>query len=196
MTTRILSATLFAAGKHRNQRRKDKEATPYINHPIHVASLLADSGVVDVDVLIAGLLHDTIEDTNTSGDEIKELFGVNVCNIVLECSDDKSLTKIKRKQLQLEHASDVSLGAKLVKLADKYSNLNDLLHNPPKSWSKDEIFGYSVWVYAIYMKLRGINKWLDDKFAELFAKFGLDAIKGDEIDKLLEGYYANIKNSE
>jgi GTP diphosphokinase / guanosine-3',5'-bis(diphosphate) 3'-diphosphatase len=193
---RLLSACLFAADKHKTQKRKDKNSTPYINHPIHVSCLMSEAGVTDVDILIAGLLHDTIEDTKTSNEEIAQLFGENVLKIVLECSDDKTLPKEKRKQLQLEHAADVSMGAKMVKLADKYSNLSDLLENPPKSWSEKEINGYAIWVYAVYQKLKGINKVFDDKFTKLFDKFKISGTNQEEINKQLEEYYGNIKNSD
>lgn len=194
--SRLISAIHFAAQKHQHQRRKDKEKSPYINHPIHVMHLLAEAGVTDEDTLIAGVLHDTIEDTNTTSDEIKKLFGENVLKIVLECSDDKSLDKVQRKRLQVQHAADISFAAKLVKLADKYSNLCDLLNNPPPTWSKDEIFGYGVWCFVICNKLKGVNEHSDKQFKELFDKFKISEIKDEDIPKLLEKYYKNIKSSE
>lgn len=128
---KILEATNFAAEKHRNQRRKNVEKTPYIGHPIEVATLLTRGGVNDESVLIAALLHDTIEDTETTIEEITEKFGEDVAHIVMECTDDKSMDKVSRKKFQIVHAANISVQGKLVKLADKLSNLGDLFRNPP-----------------------------------------------------------------
>lgn len=117
--------------KHKDQRRKDASKSPYINHPLQVVDLLTQAGVTDVKVLIAGVLHDTVEDTGTSYEEIQARFGKDVSSMVAEVSDDKSLSKVRRKQLQIEHVLHASEGAKLIKLADKYSNLSDLMSNPP-----------------------------------------------------------------
>jgi GTP diphosphokinase / guanosine-3',5'-bis(diphosphate) 3'-diphosphatase len=190
---RIFEAIKFASIKHRDQRRKDLNNSPYVNHVLDVADLLVKAGVTDEDTIIAGLLHDTIEDTQTTHEEIKKLFGQNVLTIVLECSDDKKLDKIKRKQLQIEHANDISFAAKLVKLADKYSNLSDLLTNPPKTWKKEEIMGYAYWCFAVYKKLEGVNEVFDNMFRELFRKFNID---GKDLESELEKYYLNISSSE
>ncbi|MCB1986791.1 MAG: bifunctional (p)ppGpp synthetase/guanosine-3',5'-bis(diphosphate) 3'-pyrophosphohydrolase, partial [Burkholderiaceae bacterium] len=133
----LLKATEFAANKHRNQRRKDAEASPYINHPIALANLLVDTGVYDVVVLCAALLHDTIEDTETTGDELEAQFGRAIASIVLEVTDDKRLAKEVRKQLQIDHAPHISTAAKLVKLADKICNLRDILASPPAGWTDE-----------------------------------------------------------
>src|SRR5581483_1438704 len=157
---RLLNAIDFAAKKHKNQRRKDANATPYINHPIEVTDLLAQAAVTDVDILMAAVLHDTIEDTKTSFEELVNNFGLTVANIVMECTDDKSLPKETRKQLQISHAETMSTAAKLVKLADKYSNLSDLASNPPTSWRPEEIRGYAIWCFAVFLKLKGSNHLL------------------------------------
>ena len=128
----VLEATNFAAEKHRNQRRKNVEQTPYINHPIEVATILTRAGINDEDALIAALLHDTIEDTETSVEEVTERFGSNVIRIVMECTDDKKLDKVTRKKYQISHAAEISVQGKLVKLADKLSNLGGMFRNPPK----------------------------------------------------------------
>ena len=141
----LLSAVNFAAVKHRNQRRKDLFSTPYINHPIEVSNLLSLAGVQDIKVLIAGLLHDTVEDTETSFKEIEEIFGVSIRKMVEECTDDKKLDKVTRKKLQITHTKEISDEAKLVKLADKYSNLKDLGTSPPSKWSDAEIREYIYW---------------------------------------------------
>ena len=125
----LLTAIQFAAYKHRNQRRKNKEATPYINHPVAVAQLLATTGdVSDIATLTAAILHDTIEDTKTTLDELEIQFGAEVRHLVKEVTDDKSLDKQVRKQLQSEHAPRLSPGAKMIKLADLSCNLADVTH--------------------------------------------------------------------
>ena len=124
--TLILKAAHFAAQKHRDQRRKDKHASPYIIHPISVALEIAQTGGVDdPEILAAALLHDTIEDTETTSEELKEQFGKQVCKYVLEVTDDKSLLKDERKEKQIEHAETLSKGAVLIKLGDKISNVTD-----------------------------------------------------------------------
>src|ERR1051326_1688623 len=101
----IIKAVRFAATKHRSQRRKNAEASPYVNHVIQVAELLWEVGEVrDPALIIAALLHDTIEDTETTPNEIESLFGKGVLSVVLEVTDDKSLKDAQRKQLQVEHA--------------------------------------------------------------------------------------------
>lgn len=209
----LIDAVEFAAFKHRNQRRKDSAKTPYINHPIEVMTLLKnaikcqpdlldklkETKVTEVELYIGGLFHDLIEDTDTTAKELSTQFGDVIMTIVLECSDDKSLTKILRKKLQIEHVEIVSLAAKLVKLADKYSNIGGLLHNPPNTWSMDEIVGYATWGYAVYKKLKGISKYFDQLFGELYCKKGFDHIPkltDDEMNAELEKYYNNIKQSE
>src|SRR5207248_6449319 len=115
----LLKALAFAAHKHRDQRRKDAEASPYINHPIALADVLVnEGGVTDVDVLCAALLHDTVEDTATTQQELTDAFGSRIARIVAEVTDDKDLPKQERKRLQIEHAPHISREAKLVKLAD------------------------------------------------------------------------------
>jgi guanosine-3',5'-bis(diphosphate) 3'-pyrophosphohydrolase len=113
----ILRAAAFAADKHRNQRRKDADASPYINHPIALANVLAQAGIDDTAVLAAALLHDTIEDTDTTTEELLDAFGAQIAGIVCEVTDDKSLPKAERKRLQIEHAPHLSVPAKLVKLS-------------------------------------------------------------------------------
>lgn len=133
----FMKCVQFAAHKHKDQRRKDPCETPYINHPINVATILATEGnIKDEEVIMAALLHDTVEDTDTTFEEIENLFGVAVCGIVREVTDDKSLEKGERKRLQIVHAKTSSHKAKLVKLADKLDNLRDLLVNTPSGWTE------------------------------------------------------------
>jgi guanosine-3',5'-bis(diphosphate) 3'-pyrophosphohydrolase len=134
----ILKAMTFAATRHRMQKRKDAEESPYINHPIALADVLWHQGEVRVpEVIAAALLHDTIEDTKTTRAELQREFGKEVAGIVAEVTDDKRLPKEQRKRLQIEHAAQLSDGARLVKLADKICNLTDILASPPKDWSID-----------------------------------------------------------
>lgn len=165
--SRLVNAVDFAANKHQFQKRKNANATPYINHPIGVSKILTDAGVNNEDVIIAALLHDTVEDTGTSLEEIKENFGPEVMRIVSECTDDKSLPKDQRKRLQVEHAKTISPEAKLVKLADKIHNCESLLKDAPASWSPSVIQGYFVWAFAVFEEIRGMNHLLDSRFERL-----------------------------
>lgn len=167
----LLDAALFAAQKHRHQRRKDAAASPYINHPLAVAHILAnEGGIEDPVVLIAALLHDTIEDTDTTAGELKEKFGEEIAEIVLEVSDDKDLPARERKRLQVEHARSASPKAKLVKLADKIANLRDLGHSPPAGWPLARKQDYFDWAKAVVDGLRGINPRLEAAFDADFAQ--------------------------
>lgn len=161
----LLRATAFAADKHRNQRRKDVETTPYINHPIAAASVLRAEGAVDdLAVLVAALLHDTIEDTATTPEELQRLFGDEITALVLEVTDDKSLPKAERKLLQIQHAATASPGAKLVKLADKICNLRDIAATPPADWSLERRREYFDWASKVVAGCRGVNARLDVAF--------------------------------
>ncbi|MFL7870366.1 MAG: HD domain-containing protein, partial [Anaerolineales bacterium] len=135
-TGQLFEAIRFAADKHRDQRRRDGAKSPYINHPIEVVQLLWKVGEVrDMNVLLAAILHDTVEDTDTRPEEISDRFGDEVRSLVLEVTDDKSLPKARRKRLQIEHAPHISFGAKLIKLADKSCNVRNLISMPPEDWS-------------------------------------------------------------
>lgn len=167
----FVKALAFAAGKHRNQRRKDAEASPYINHPIALADILVnEGGVTDGLVLCAAVLHDTIEDTKTTVEELKEQFGPRVTSIVLEVTDDKSLDKDVRKQKQIEHAPHISREAKLVKLADKISNLRDILASPPADWPPERKQKYFEWAASVVAGLRGVHPGLEAVFDSLLAR--------------------------
>ena len=152
----LLRALSFAAHKHRDQRRKDAEASPYINHPIALAEVLArEGGVADIEVLATALLHDTIEDTATTGEELREQFGGRIAAMVEEVTDDKALAKPERKRLQIEHAAALSHGAKLVKLADKICNLRDVAERPPAKWDLARRRDYFDWAKRVIDRLRG-----------------------------------------
>ena len=161
----LFRALAFAAHKHRDQRRKDAEASPYINHPIALAEVLAgEGGVADLEVLAAALLHDTIEDTATSFEELREHFGARIAGIVAEVTDDKNLPKAERKRLQVEHAAGISPGAKLVKLADKICNLRDVAGRPPAKWDLARRREYFDWAKQVIDGLRGAHPALEAAF--------------------------------
>ena len=166
----LLEAVAFAAEKHRHQRRKDAEASPYINHPIALASLLKREGVGDLAVLCAALLHDTIEDTNTTADELRVLFGEVITSVVLEVTDDKTLERAERKRLQVQHAHALSDRAKLVKLADKVCNVYDMVAAPPASWTLDRKREYLQWAKEVVDGLRGAHPDLEAIFDDVHAK--------------------------
>jgi len=164
---RLLKAASFAAKKHIDQKRKGDSASPYINHPLEVANLLANKGSIeDTNILIAAILHDTIEDTGATKEEITEIFGEKVCGYVLEVTDDKSLPKQERKQKQIEHAPHLSTGAKQVKLGDKISNITDVANNPPAGWSRERKIEYVEWGERVVAGLRGVNAGLENYFDE------------------------------
>ena len=141
--TLVLRAAAFAADKHSHQRRKDHARTPYINHPLAVARVLAEEGgVKDSHILAAALLHDTLEDTDTTLRELEREFGKRVTSLVAEVTDDKALPKQVRKQLQIDHAPYKSRAAALIKVADKICNLRDLRHSSPKHWKVERRAAY------------------------------------------------------
>ena len=167
----LIAATAFAAEKHRNQRRKDAEASPYINHPIALANVLvSEAGIDDVSIVAAALLHDTIEDTATTAEELLELFGEAIAGLVLEVTDDKSLLKDDRKRLQIEHAPHLSSGAKLVKLADKICNLRDVRRTPPTDWPLERRREYFDWAKRVVDGLRGVHIELEQLFDAEYAE--------------------------
>ena len=164
----LLAAVHFAADKHRDQRRKDAGASPYVNHPIEVAETLARVGAVgDAVALQAALLHDTLEDTLTTPAELEQAFGREVRAVVEEVTDDKALPKAERKRRQIEHARALSPRAKLVKLADKICNVRDVIHDPPATWSRERRRQYLEWAAAVVDGCRGVNDALETCFDEL-----------------------------
>jgi guanosine-3',5'-bis(diphosphate) 3'-pyrophosphohydrolase len=169
--SRILHALTFAAHKHRDQRRKDTAASPYINHPIALASVLCNEAQVsDVEVICGALLHDTVEDTDTTPAELEATFGGAIRDIVLEVTDDKTLTKLERKQLQIDHAPALSHKAKLVKLADKICNLRDVADQPPATWDLARRQEYFDWAKRVVDRLRGVHPRLEAIFDEAYRR--------------------------
>ena len=164
-------ATGFAAWKHEGQYRKGEGETLYIHHPIEVAAILAEIGdISDVDVLQAAVLHDTVEDTATTSDELESVFGARVRDIVLEVSDDTSLPKSERKAQQVEHAPHLSSGAQVLKLADKISNIHDVAFSKPVDWAPERQLAYFDWASRVVDGLRGCNTALEALFDEQVAR--------------------------
>ncbi len=168
---KILQAVQFAAQRHGSQKRKSKEELPYILHPIEVANILVETGKVEDDVIVmAALLHDTLEDTNTEPWEIEERFGKEVLSVVLEVTDDKSLPKEERKRLQVENAPRKSLRAKQVKIADKISNVHSVVYDPPVHWSLERRIEYAEWSNNVIKGLIPCNSDLENAFRHLYEK--------------------------
>ena len=163
----LLQAVNFAADKHRDQRRKNVEASPYINHPIQVAELIARIGEVDdLAVLMAAVLHDVVEDTETTLEELENAFGPGVSDLVAEVTDDKSLAKADRKKEQIKHTATMTNRAKLIKLADKTCNVRDVGHSPPEDWDLKRRREYLDWASKVIDGCRGTNTHLERYFDE------------------------------
>ncbi|MBT5229485.1 MAG: bifunctional (p)ppGpp synthetase/guanosine-3',5'-bis(diphosphate) 3'-pyrophosphohydrolase [Methylococcales bacterium] len=166
----VLKAADFAAHMHREQRRKGSEASPYINHPITVALLIAEVGGIDKpEVLAAALLHDTVEDTDATLDDIETHFGAEVRLLVDQVSDNKMLTKAERKQQQIEHAASISDDAVLIKLADKIANISDIVKSPPAGWDMARRLEYLDWSESVVNNCKDINVPLKNKFYEVLS---------------------------
>jgi guanosine-3',5'-bis(diphosphate) 3'-pyrophosphohydrolase len=172
----ILKAAHFSAQKHSTQRRKDENASPYINHPISVALAIAQiGGVDDPEILAAALLHDTLEDTETTPEELEAEFGKKVCEYVLDVSDDKTLPKDERKRRQIEHAKKISKGAALIKLGDKISNVTDVINSPPEDWDINRRKEYLDWAEKVIENCPKVNDRMENKFQEII-KQGREAL--------------------
>jgi len=169
--SRIFAACVFAANKHAGQTRKDQSGSPYITHPLMVTrDIWKIGGVKDTDILIAALLHDTIEDTGTKPSEIHEAFGKPILDIVLEVTDDKSLPKEVRKRLQVVHAPEKSYPARIIKWGDKLVNCRDVLNSPPRDWPLLRRQNYLQWSADVLYKMRGTNTPMEEAFDKLLEK--------------------------
>ena len=167
----VLKALAFGAHKHRDQRRKGAEASPYINHPIGLANVLWNEGdVSDAVVIAAAILHDTVEDTETTPEELEHEFGANIRNIVLEVTDDQHLPPAMRKRLQVLKSPLASHMAKQVKLADKICNLRDILNSPPEGWSLKRKRRYFDWAKQVVDGMRGTNSKLEKVFDNVYSQ--------------------------
>ncbi len=171
LVAELVDAAAFAAEKHRNQRRKDADASPYINHPLALARVLAvEGGIGEREPLLAALLHDTVEDTDTTEAELVERFGAVVAAVVMEVTDDKALAKAERKAAQVAHAPHLSRAAKLVKLADKIANVRDVASNPPAGWPLERRREYFDWARRVVDGLRGVHPALEASFDAAYAQ--------------------------
>ena len=167
---KLMHALEFASRKHKDQRRKDVDASPYINHPISLANILCNEAhVTDIDVICGALLHDTVEDTDTTEEELEKEFGKTICNIVMAVSDDPALSRVERKQAQIDHAGHASDEAKLVKLADKVSNLRDVAINSPADWSLERRQEYFDWGKQVIDQVRGVHPLLESLFDDAYS---------------------------
>lgn len=167
---RLTRAAHWAAVAHKDQQRKGIDAEPYVNHLLEVAELIAsadDPG--DVEVAIAGLLHDTIEDVAVTEDDIVAAFGTRVATLVMHVTDDKTQSKDVRKWLQIQHAPALPRDAKLIKIADKTSNLRALVRTPPKGWGADRLADYVVWAAAVVEACGPVDAALERVFWEAHA---------------------------
>ncbi len=161
----VLRAADMAARWHVHQRRKGTAQEPYINHLLEVASLVTEAtGGTDPNIVIAALIHDAIEDQDVTSDVLASEFGQHVADIVMEVTDDKSLPKEERKRKQVEAAPKKSGEAKLIKLADKTSNLRTIAVSPAADWSVGRRLEYVEWAKAVVAGLRGTSPWLEQQF--------------------------------
>ncbi|HMY56397.1 MAG TPA: HD domain-containing protein [Candidatus Obscuribacter sp.] len=177
----VLKAACFAADKHRHQRRKDSLKSPYINHPLEVAERIWNTGEChDPAVICAAILHDTVEDTEATFEELEAEFGKTICDLVREVTDDKSLPKARRKELQIEHAAHISPAAKLIKLADKTSNVKDIHQSPPPDWSLTRRKEYLDWTAAVVEQLRGANQAMEEAYFATLAEARLGLKRASE----------------
>ena len=168
--TLLMKALSFAANKHRNQFRKGSVPIPYINHPIAVADLIVRIGKIhDEATIAAALLHDTVEDTETTFDDLEAEFGPEISKLVAELTDNKKLPKEERKRLQIEHAPSLSPRARIVKLADKTCNLRDVAQDPPKGWPLQRKQEYFDWAKSVVDQIRNTNPALENAFAKAYA---------------------------
>ena len=166
---RVLSAARFAAEKHAQQKRKGANGEPYFNHLLEVAELIAASSPnLDVDLVMAAFLHDTVEDTGVTLQELEQRFGKDVAELVAEVTDDKSLPKETRKQLQVEHTPEKSPRAQTLKLADKISNLRAIISSPPVGWSRERKQQYFEWARQVVSGIASPNEYLRSEFDKAY----------------------------
>ena len=168
-TGTFLEAIVFAAEKHRDQVRVIDSSMPAINHCLAVARTLARAGVTDLDILRAAVLHDTIEDTDTTAGLLEREFGTEVRDLVLEVTYDASLPDEERKRLQVVHAATASQRAKLIKLADKICNVTDVARTSSPEWPRERKQEYFTWAERVVSHLRGASEVLEGEFDDVLA---------------------------
>ncbi len=167
----VLKAAEFAAQKHKGQIRKGRDECPYIDHLRSVAQVIAEvGGIEDPEILAAAWLHDTLEDTETTPEELEANFGKRVRQLVEEVTDDKSLPKDERKQMQIQHAPTLSPNAVLIKLGDKISNIIDVTNTPPIHWNLERRKKYLDWAETVIDNCPKVNNALEQHFAEVLKK--------------------------
>jgi guanosine-3',5'-bis(diphosphate) 3'-pyrophosphohydrolase len=167
----VSEAAELAARRHNGMARKGRGSEPYINHLAEVANLLsAATEGMDAELVAAGWLHDTIEDTETTHEELAQKFSEHVAALVVECTDDMSLPKAERRRLQVVNASHKSAGAKLIKIADKISNIRARILPQPTAEERDDLVDYTNWAEQVVAGCRGGNAWLDNTFIETVAQ--------------------------
>lgn len=165
----ILRAATFAADRHAQQKRKGAAAEPYVNHLLEVAYLVSTVLTQpDTNLIIAALLHDTVEDVEVTREEITEIFGADVASLVAEVTDDKSLPKAERKRLQIVNAPKKSVRAQVIKLADKISNVRAMLHSPPVDWSPERRREYFEWAKQVVDALPNADPTLKAQFNDAY----------------------------
>jgi len=163
----IARAWNFSAERHAKQRRKGDAQEPYVNHLAEVAELVATATEGrDANLVAAAVLHDTVEDTATLLGELASVFNADIARLVADVTDDKRLDKAERKRLQVAHAGAKSARAKILKLADKTSNVRSLAKSPPADWSMERKRDYLAWSKDVVRGLRGANPWLEARFDE------------------------------
>ncbi len=189
----VTQAFVYANKMHQGQLRKSKCCDPYISHPFEVMLMLSNNGVTDPAILAASLLHDVVEDTKASHDDILKLFGKEISAYVREVSDDKTLAKRERKKQQLQRIKQASLGAQMIKIADKWSNCRELNSDPPKGWSKADIRGYAVWSLKLCRDTSPkLNSTLRATIEAMFLReFDLKATD-PKLDSYVEKYYQSL----
>lgn len=194
MSGKLVQAVRYATEAHCTQIRKSNPVLPYIVHPIDVMNLLLKAGVKDEEVLAAAVLHDTVEDTSVTEADLKTEFGSAIAQLVMHCTDDKSLDKVTRKRLQIEHATSIPYEAALIKVADKVSNLQYLAQSRPENWTADVIRGYIYWSYAVTERIR--TRFREDPVMTLLYE-GLGSIYAGvepaQLETELEQYYMRLR---
>lgn len=174
---RMITAVVYAAEKHKYQRRKGFNQVPYINHPLKVSKMLSDCGEKDEDLLIASLLHDIIEDTDVTVDDLCREFGKPICDLVIEVTDDKDLPYAIRKELQVKNAPDLSPKAKKLKIADKICNIRDII-SYPLDWSTERKLTYLEWSQHVVKGCEGVNPELEKVFKQTLEE-GLETLNSE-----------------
>lgn len=169
---KLLTALEFSAQYHSGQYRDGEDKIPYIIHPIGVCILVWESGTgATTDMLIAALLHDTLEDTDATAEEIENLFGPHVLRLVLDLTTDPKLSSKEAKQHQLDHAPYMHEQAKVVKLCDRLYNITDLLNSPPPTWSQEGKDAYIAHTEKLVKALEGAAPFIENEIANIVAAY-------------------------